>query len=525
MTLSRLVVVLAGLIVMAFAVPGVARADAPERCWALAGDGFAATLDAPTYVTKATYVAATEGRPAYCDIEGYVSPNVGFGMWLPAENWNGKFIARGCGGFCGIVNTEFSCSRHLVDGYACIQNDMGHKSTLVDGAWAYNNTQAEIDFGYRATHVSTLAGKAITEAFYQTAARYSYFMGCSTGGRQAMVEAQRFPDDFDGIVAVAPVINETGAGIQLLWSVLANRDAAGNEILTQAVIPALHRAAVEACDMTDGLKDGIIGDPRLCRFDPAVIACEDAAGPECLTAAQIEAAKKIYEGPRDSSGRALYTGGAQPGSEMAWVGAYVAKDGVPASYGRMQTELWRYMSFSPDPGPSWTAEDFDFDRDPARTGMMEAIYSGSNPDLRGFQASGGKLLIAQGWTDQSVVPLNIVDYYETMTRTMGGPAATNAFARLFMMPGTVHCTGGEGAYGVDYLEVLEVWVERGEAPDRLVGINPVNPADVDWMGMDVGQLTPDQIRFSRPHFAYPNRAVYRGRGDVNAAESFVSRAP
>lgn len=505
------------------AAAAVARGDPAGRCAALAGGGFSNILDAPTQVTKATLVAATVSRPAYCAVEGYVTPSVAFGLWLPVANWNGKYIVRGCGGFCGTVEMELACPQHIRDGYACLHTDMGHRSTMYDAKWAYNNLQAEVDFGYRATHVSTLAGRAIATAFYQAAPRYSYFMACSTGGRQGMVEAERFPYDFDGIVAIAPVIDETGAGVQLLWSTVMNRDAAGHEVLTAAKIPLLHTAALKVCDLIDGVADGIISDPRLCAFDPAMLRCASIEAPDCLTAAQVAVAQKIYAGPHDSKGRALYTGGAMPGSELNWVGPYISKDGATAVYADMQGELWRYMGFSPDPGPSWKITDFDFDRDPKRLGTMEAVYSGSNPDLRKLKAAGAKLIIAQGWADQSVVPLNAVDFYETATRTMGGPAATTSFFRLFLVPGMNHCSGGEGAYGIDYLAALERWVEAGQAPDQLIGIHPKPGAPLDFFGIDSKLVRPDQVEFSRPHFAYPRRAVYAGKGDPNLAANWVAK--
>jgi feruloyl esterase len=527
-SLTRLIPWVFGLLLTLSAVNASAAAAPPatgaaQRCASLQTANFGATPDAPTQITNATFVPASPTRQAYCSVEGYVAPTIGFGLWLPAANWNGKYIVRGCGGFCGSVAMELACPQHIRDGYACLHTDMGHKSTMYDAKWAYNNLQAEVDFGYRATHVTTLAGKAIATAFYDTPPRYSYFMACSTGGRQGMVEAERFPYDFDGIVAIAPVIDETGAGIQLLWSTRVNRGADGREILTADKIPALHAAVVADCDMNDGIKDGLIGDPRLCKFDPASLLCKGADGPTCLTPAQVQVVRDIYRGPHDSHGEALYTGGAQPGSELNWIGPYLSKDGRPAIYTDMQAELWRYMGFWPDPGPTWTSSDFDFDRDPKRVGMMEAIYSGSNPDLRKFKRAGGKLILAQGWADQSVTPLNAVDFYELATRTTGGRDQMLGFFRMFAVAGMNHCSGGEGAYSINYLAALERWVEKGEAPDRLVGKHPKDPAAVDFFGIDADRLTADQVAFSRPYFLFPAQTVYSGHGDPNNAASFVPR--
>ncbi|MDX2221363.1 MAG: tannase/feruloyl esterase family alpha/beta hydrolase, partial [Rhodospirillaceae bacterium] len=424
------------------ATPGQAQpGTAAGRCSALPATDFARIPDAASHVTAAKLVAASGDLPAYCQVEGYVAPNVGFELRLPADGWNGKFFKHGCGGFCGGLYVT-ACDNPLKKGYACIVSDMGHKSTGLDAKWAYNNIQAEIDFGYRATHVSAVAGKAITEHFYAKAPSRAYYMGCSTGGRQGLVEAQRFPYDFDGIVAGAPVIDETGAGLQLMWTVVVNRDKAGKQILGVDKLKMINDAVIAKCDLQDNVKDGIIGDPRACGWDPAELKCSGRDRPDCLTEAQVEVVRKINSGPKNSKGELLYTGGALPGSELNWIDNYVSKDGGNATYWNFIGDLWRYLGFHPDPGPNWQPTDFDFDRDYKRRGMMEGIYSGSNPDLRKFKAAGGKIISYQGWADQSVVPLNVIDYYELVERTMGGRAQTQDFFRLFMVPGMNHCRGG-----------------------------------------------------------------------------------
>ena len=492
------------------------------QCQALVSQDFSSVIDAPTHLMGSNAVpASADGVPAHCQVRGYVAPSIEFEIRLPLNNWNGKFLKRGCGGFCGSVYIA-ACNNHLKDGYACIASDMGHTSTGTDAKWAYNDVQAEIDFGYRATHVVTVAGKAITENFYGTAPQRSYFMGCSTGGRQGLVEAQRFPYDFDGIVAGAPVINETGTGMQLLWNVVANRDANGKQILPTSKLQMIHDAVIKKCDRNDGLEDGLIGDPRACDFEPSELQCGGRAGASCLTTAQVEVINKIYDGPVNSAGEALYTGGAQRGSELNWIGTYISEDGGPSIYENFMGDLWRYLGFMPDPGPSWQQTDFDFDYDYKRLGLMETFYSGSNPDLRKFKANGGKVLVYQGWSDQSVVPLNIIDYTDTVTNTMGGQAATQEFFRLFMIPGMNHCSGGEGAYAIDYLAYMEAWVEQGTAPDRVTGIHP--KVSVDSAGTDL-PLSADQVEFSRPAFPYPATVQYDGTGEPTQASSFVRVDP
>ena len=481
---------------------GHAQSDTARQCQGLSLADFSAVTDAPTHVTASTYVAAADGIPAYCRVEGYVTPTVNIEVHLPIENWNGKFIKRGCGGYCGSVFGSY-CNNHVKDGYACVVSDMGHRSTGGDAKWAYNNPYTEIDFGYRATHVSTVAGKAITEEFYGNAPQRSYYMGCSTGGRQGLVEAQRFPWDFDGIVAGAPVIDETGAGLQLIWTTTANLDEGGEQILTVDKIPLIHDAAIAKCDAYDGAEDGLIDDPRDCDFDPGALQCGLFAGDDCLTRDQVEVVRKIYSGPQTSAGVPTYTGGALPGSEPHWLGPYITEEGRPGRYYFMIGDMFRYMGFLPDPGPSWQPEDFDFDEDHKRLGMMEGIYSGSNPDLRKFRDAGGKMFVYHGWADYSVVPLNTVDYYELATRTMGGIEAIQEFFRLYMIPGMSHCSGGAGAYAIDYLSYMEEWVEEDKAPDMMIGHHPSH--QTDRFGTDF-PLDPDIIEFSRSVYPYPTPA-------------------
>ena len=495
--------------------PASSQAD---MCKNLAGNAFAGVVDAPTMIVSANYVEATAERPAYCDVEGYVTPNNGFALWLPTK-WNGKFLARGCGGFCGIVAGEFACKDPIRVGYACLQTDMGHKSTLTDATWAYHNLEAKVDFGYRSTHVTTLAGKAIVAKYYGQDAAKNYFIGCSTGGRQALVEAQRFPADFDGIVAIAPAMNETGGTVQITWSVLANRRN-GHNILPISKLPMLHKAVVDACDLNDGLRDGLIGDPRRCNFRPASLLCKAGDRPDCLTAAQVAVVQKIYDGPRDSHGVALFPGGAPIGSEVNWGTSYLGAGDQLGHYAPMMTEFWRYLGFTEDPGPSWNLEQFDFDHDPERTGGMESIYTGANPDLRRFKQAGGKLLLVQGLTDDSVAYGQTIDYYEQTTRYMGGPDATKDFFRFFIIPGMNHCTGGEGAYAIDYLTSLQDWRETNDAPDRLVGEHPKDGMPIPYLGIAM-TLTPDQATMRRPFYAWPAETIYKGTGDPNDPDSWM----
>lgn len=428
-----------------------------------------ATLDLPAempaHILSSELIAPSGSTTELCRVRGYVSPNTHFQITLPASSWNGKFFYAGCTGSCGMAGESLwarECDYPIARGYACILSDMGHRSGAGDGLWAWRNLEAKLDFAYRATHRTALAGKAIVSAFYAQPAKRSYFMGCSTGGRQGLVSAQRFPEDFDGIIAGAPVISEAGTSMSFVWTLNSLARADGSPIFDDRSLARLHRGAVAALDAADGRKDGVIGNP-LAAFDPATLGCKSKAD-DCLTAEQVEAARKVYAGPVNAKGQPVYFGGGfLPGSEMGWR-AFLSIGG-PASATRSGTDTTRYIQS--DFGPGWEAKAFDFDRDPDRLREYEALYSASNPDLRAYRGRGGKLLIYHGWADARVAPLNSVDYYRAVTRTMGGPASTEAFARLVMVPGMEHCWGGDGRFAIDYIAAMEDWVERDVAPATL----------------------------------------------------------
>jgi feruloyl esterase len=410
---------------------------------------------------------------------------------------------------------------------------MGHTGSSGLGLWARNNIQAQVDFGYRATHVTALIGKAIVAAYYRRPADKALMFGCSTGGYQGMVEAQRFPWDFDGIVAIAPDMDsEADLSMRIVWKMQQLSDKGGNPIFRPADLELLHKAALQACDQSDGLKDGIIGDPVGCRFDPAVLSCREGQHAGCLNPLQLQAARNIYAGPSTTKGVRLSTRGVFPGSELDWDNTKNPSAEV--------TEFFKYMLFVPSAGPDWKIRDFDFDHDFQRLGMG-ALYTDSNPDLRKFKAAGGKLIVAQGGNDTLEIPGAIFDYYDTVTRIMGGSASTLDFFRLFVIPGMKHCSGGDGAFAVDYLNYLEDWVEHGRAPVRVVGAHIDTPYLLQH-SEDDGSSVKDRVwlaalklpfpldpaapvTFTRPAYPYPLLTKYKGSGDPNDAANFESSEP
>ncbi|MBI4501185.1 MAG: tannase/feruloyl esterase family alpha/beta hydrolase [Gemmatimonadetes bacterium] len=515
----------------AWAVPlGVdAKAEAAvlaADCPALATADFSKIQDAPTRVISARLVEASGELPAYCQVQGLVLPSVGFELRLPTSNWNGKLFEAGCGGFCGNIPIA-ACEVPLRRGYACIATDMGNKGGRTNGLVFYNNLQAQIDFGFRGAHVTAVAGKAITESYYAKAPSKAYFMGCSSGGQQAFAEAQRFPWDFDGIIAGAPSPTFSGPMMYYEW---AGRQLVGK--LTPANLQLLHEKAVAKCDLDDGLKDGLIGYPPSCKFDPAELRCRSGGQSACLTGEQVEAVKKVYAGPMTSKGEKIYTGGPMVGSELNWFGPGPAygNSSITGAYGNSDgsamsawpSEYFRYVGFMPAQGPEGEYRAFDFDRDYKRLGMAEALFGyAMNPDLRKFAAAGGKMILYNGWADQSDIPSDAIDYYEMAERTMGGRAATQQFFRLFLIPGMNHCWGGEGAFAIDYLSYLEAWVERGQAPDVMIGAHLTGEPGPAYKF----PLDQSKVSFTRPVYPYPLQARYQGTGDPNNAANFRPVGP
>jgi feruloyl esterase len=500
--------------------PAGARAAAPDaasRCQALIGS-HPGIVDAPTQVTDASIAAAADGLPAFCQVRGTIAPDVGIELRLPTDTWNGKFFEYGRGGYCRTISMQ-DCDTPLRKGYACVITDQGHKSTEQDDIWVRGNLQAKVDCGFRGTHVAAASGKALTAEFYRKPPVHSYYMGCSTGGRLGMVEAERFPWDFDGIIAGAAPISKFADGLALMWDTVVPLAKDGRQILTPADIRLVHAAAIAKCDLDDGIADGVIGDPVHCAFDPAELQCRGPGSSDatpCLTAEQVLAVRKMYQGPATSKGVKLYPG-PLPGSELNWIGTFISEDGGPAPLYTGMADMFRSLN-DPERAPDWKITDFNWDEDYKRLGMMEALNSGANPDLRQFKAAGGKLIVYHGLDDTAVMPGNMIDYYETAERTMGGRAATLDFFRLFLMPGMNHCINGAGASVFDYIAALEAWVEAGKAPDVLIGAHPKtkmpNPVRLPLASSDVA--------FTRPVFPYPLRARYSGKGDPNDAASFVA---
>jgi feruloyl esterase len=441
--------------------------------------------------------------PAFCRVAATLTPtrdsDIKIEVWMPSQGWNGKFLGVGNGGWAGTISYA-AMAEALGRGYAVASTDTGHTGNGGDASFALGHPEKLVDFGYRAVHEMTVTAKAVVRAFYETAPRASYWNGCSTGGKQGLTEAQRFPDDYDAIVAGAPANNWTRLMIGLLWAGRATLGDPASRIPSDK-LALLNRAALNACDAQDGVTDGVIENPRGCRFDPQVVLCKDAAGVDCLTKPQVEAAKKIY-GPATNArtGEALYPG-LPPGSELGWGPAA----GGPAPFS-IPDSHFKYVVFG---DPQWDFRTLDFDRDIARAERADnGTLTAVNPDLGRFVTRGGKLLIYHGWNDELITAHNSVNYYESVRSTIGA-ARTDAAVRLFMAPGMAHCAGGPGPNQADWLTALEQWVEKGVAPTRIIASRTTNGV----------------VDRTRPLCVYPQVARYNGKGSTDEAANFLCVAP
>jgi feruloyl esterase len=340
-----------------------------------------------------------------------------------------------------------------------------------DGGFG-NDPALRTDFAYRGVHLTALAVKALIKLYYGQPQRYAYFSGCSDGGREALMEAERFPDDFNGIAAGAPALNfQLQNTFYHAWMAVSNHRPDGSAILLAAKLPALHAAALAACDALDGLKDGEIDNPQACRFDPAAARCAPGQAPSdaCLTPEEVAVARKFYQGPTDSSGRRFLAGGPQVGSELAWRGVYVPEtpDGMVVSTDAALGTI-KYLAFAQNPPASYTLKDFKFDQSTLDALKTEhPLYDAGDTDLSAFQANGGKLLMWHGWSDPHISPLNSIAFYTGVQAKLGADT-TKAFARLFLFPGLYHCGGGDGLSEFDVLSPLMAWVESGAAPQQII---------------------------------------------------------
>ena len=519
------------------AIHPLAAQQQRQDCSALIG------LSLPhTTITSTTAVAegpvppapATLIAPAHCAVEAITRPTkdseIHLELWLPADasSWNGKYLQLGNGGWAGQINRT-ALADPLRRGYAVAATDDGHQGGA-GATWAVGHPEKLIDFGYRAVHETNLHAKAIVRAFFGRDAGRTYFKGCSDGGREALMEAQRYPEDFDGIIAGAPANNWSHLFTGFVW----NEQALAETPIPPAKLPVIQNAVLAACDALDGVRDGLIEDPRACHFDPAPLICKSADAPDCLTEGQAATLRRIYSGPKNPrTGEQIFPGypvgtEAGPFGWSAWIVPPATAGGLQANFGNT------YYGQAVFEDANWDFRKLNFDSDvtfgDAKAG---SVLNSANPDLRSFRANGGKLIQYHGWGDAAISPVSSIDYYESVKAFLGrfpdsrsheNKAADPAdFYRLFMVPGMGHCGGGVGPNDFgnnavstlqdpehNILAALDAWVERGTAPESFIA---------------TGKAVNDPAkRLTRPLCPYPQVARYRGSGDPNEAANFACGA-
>jgi hypothetical protein len=467
--------------------------------------------------------------PAFCRVVAEVAPSadsdIKVEVWMPVSRWNGKFRGQGNGGFAGAIDYA-ALALALFQGYASGGTDTGHAGSGTDASWAIGHPEKVVDFGYRGIHEMTQRSKSIVDAYYGRAPKQSYFASCSNGGREALMEAQRFPEDYDGILAGAPAYDWT----HLLTNAVHNAQALtlnSASYISAAKLPTIAAAVVAACDAADGVSDGILNDPRRCHFDPEALRCKAAETDKCLTSPQVTALKELYAGARDSTGKLIFPGYV-PGGEEGQGGWALWITGSAPGKSLMFTFGDGYFSNIVYAKPDWNYKTFTVD-----DGLKMAVEKTSptldatDANLKPFGKRGGKLILWHGWNDPAISALSTIDYYKKVMNTSGERNA-DSFVRLFMVPGMQHCGGGPGpnSFGQfgwpsgmgqddpqhDMYMALEQWVEKGVAPERLIATKYE------------GEGAARRGTMTRPLCAYPQTAKYKGSGETSDAANFVCAA-
>jgi len=511
---------------------------APIRgCETLAGLDLSKTAGSPARIVSASVSDTDAG--SFCKVAGTIQPTIGFEVYLPMTKWTQRFVQNGCGGLCGSISVSLTqagtCTPALNGEFVIAATNMGHESAQGAplGSFAVD-PQKRIDFAYRANHLTAVITKEVIRVFYGQEPRFSYFSGCSDGGREALMEAQRYPGDFHGISAGAPVADfQVQNSFYHAWLTAANLRADGTPILFAAKMPILHKAVIAHCDTLDGLEDGLLADPRACKVDTAWVACVKGATDTsmCFTEEERAVVRRIYDGPKDAAGTAFWVGGPQPGSENRWANGFIpARAGEQTMGDTLTQSMLRYLIYPQSPAPDDLVSDFAFDvASFQRVNILHPLNDAINTNLRLFAAAGSKLIMWQGWSDVSVSPMTSISYYKAVRQEIG-PEAADAFMRLFMLPGTGHCGGGDGFSQIDTLSPLIAWVETGAPPQQIIAAKVAEEDNGPLGGLPGSHIADHNIPLpqadeaalaTRPIYPFPLVARYAGSGNPKVATSFV----
>lgn len=437
---------------------------------------------------------------AFCDVKVVSKPSadslINIEFWLPEAGWNGNFLANGNGGWTGSI-TPATLADGLRKGYASAMTDTGHEGG--SAAFALGHPEKVIDFGYRAVHEMAVIGKALAQAKYESPVRKSYWDGCSAGGRQGLKAAQMYPADFDGIVAGSPAVQFTGRAAQAIWiGQQTHKDA--DSALPAAKFAVVHEAVIAACDALDKVKDGVLENPRVCKFDPKSLLCAGADAPTCLTAAQVETVNKIYSDVKNPRTGEVYFAGHEPGSENGW------NTMAGANPFGVAIDMFKYVVKQ---DANYDYKQLNFDADMTAALKIGSVIDAMDPNLKPFYDRGGKIIQYHGWNDPQISPRSSVTYYDLVTKANGGVAKVQQNHRLYMVPGMNHCGGGDGTATFDMFSALTQWVEKGTVPASIPAAKVANGATVR----------------TRPLCSYPATAQYKGTGSTDDAANFSCVAP
>ncbi len=462
----------------------------------------------------------------FCRVRITIAPAINIEVWMPASGWNGNFEGVGNGGKAGSISYA-AMATALREGYATASTDTGHKGSEDQTEWAFKHPELIADFAYRAIHEMTVTANKVIASYYGKSPAFSFFNGCSTGGRQALMEAQRYPDDYNGILSGAPVIDYTHLQAAHFAIAVRVRKIPGS-YFPPSKVPEIDKASLAACDSIDGVRDGIIEDPLKCGFgeDPSALLCKGSETPTCLNAKQLQTLKDIYAGYRDPRGQLVYPG-FMPGSELGWK-SFIIADADPSKPFTDKSAVgavgfFKYFVFD---NPSWNFLTWNYDRDmPLTDKKLASEINAMDPGLKPFRAHGGRLLLYHGWADPGVSPLETIIYYDKVVAAITGTEATapghetpafvdrikdtEDFARLFMVPGMGHCGNGPGPNRFDAFGPLTNWVEHGRPPSEIVA----------------SHITNETVKFTRPLCPYPMTAHYTGHGSTDQAANFSCRLP
>lgn len=485
------------------------------RCAQLVGKRIAgATVEKADFVLGGTSLGLFGLKmPAdACRVDARISPVAGsevkMQVWLPTD-WNGKFVGVGGGGFEGSYSiAPVVLRRPVSEGYAGVVTNAGHDLNVLspDPKWALESPEKIVDYGNRANHLGAVVGKALVAEYYGSPAKRTYFHGCSNGGRDALILAQRYPTDYDAIAAGAPANDFTGLATSFV-RIGQLKSMAGVD-LSKPKMKLVYDASIKKCDPIDGVSDGLIERPAMCKFDPAVLECKSSERENCLSKAEVRVLRELYRGSYAHNGRQVMPG-LPVGSEYEWANWLTGSEAAGLKLG---IPFYRYMVYK---DPSWDIAKFNIDSDYlfARK-QLGPVLDAVDPDLRPFLRKGGKLLMYHGWDDAAIPAGNTLKYHAAMTRATGRLAQDRT--RLFMLPGVAHCADGNGPDTINYLAELDRWTESGVAPDRMVATK--YDSKVAYMAG-----LPTKVVRTRPVCAWPKSAHYGGTGSTDDAANFVCR--